>query len=375
MFEPKYTITPQMAKKMMDIQAANTLVEQLPIPANILAELQKESSIQRVVLSTKIEGTRLDERQLREALQKSRVTSEEQEVVNLYKAMEYLDQCAARRLPITEDLIKKLHAIIRVISGGRRPTISEYRTQQNKVAEERSGALVYLPPEYKDVPILMEDLVAWVNQPEQQQLPAPIKAGIFMWQFLTIHPYMDGNGRTARALATYILRQHGLWLKGLFILESYYDRHLEGYYKNIQMGLHHNYYFGRNNCDLTPWLSFFIDGLAEVFQEAAELIKARSQSFMVVEPDLLRKLDNEQKTIFTQLAFKSTVLTTTEIGKLLGLGDRSVRERIKKWISDGFIRPRDEEPIRVRSIILTQEYEELAEEIRKNAEQYRYLLS
>lgn len=124
---------------------------------------------------------------------------------------------------------------------------------------------------------------------------------------------MDGNGRTARALVTYILRQHGLWLKGLFILESYYDRHLDGYYRNLQMGLHHNYYFGRNDADLTPWLSFFIDGLAEVFQKADELVKEKSQSYLAVEPELLRKLNPEQKTIFAQLAFKSPVLTTSDI--------------------------------------------------------------
>jgi Fic family protein len=298
---------------------------------------------------------------------------EEQEVVNLWKAMEFLDQCAIRKLPITEDLIKKLHEIIQGISGGRRPVVSEYRKEQNKVAEERTRALVYLPPEYQDVPILMEDLVAWVNQPEQQQLPAPIKAGIFLWQFLTIHPYIDGNGRTARSLATYILRQQGLWLKGLFVLESYYDRNLDGYYRNIQMGLHHNYYFGRNDCDLTPWLNFFIDGLAEVFQEAAELVKQKSQSFLAVEPDLLRKLDSEQKIVFAQLAYKTNVLTTTDIGKLLGLGERSVRVRIKKWRADSFVRPRDDAPQRIRSIILTPEYEEVAQTIRENPDKFRYL--
>jgi Fic family protein len=237
-----------------------------------------------------------------------------------------------------------------------------------------TGALVYMPPEPNDVPVLMEDLIAWINQPEQQQLPAPIKAGIFMWQFLTIHPYMDGNGRTARALATYILRQEGLWLKGLFILETYYDRHLEAYYRNLQMGLHHNYYFGRNDADLTQWLSFFVDGLAEVFQEAAELVKAKSQSFMAVEPELLRKLDPEERVLFAQMAFKNPELTTTEIGKILILADRSVRERIKKWMDKGFIKPRDEEAKRIRSITLTDEYEKLAETIRANVDQYRYLL-
>lgn len=75
---------------------------------------------------------------------------------------------------------QKLHTIIRVISRGRRPTISEYRTEQNAITDQRTGKIVYLPPEPHDVPALMEDLVAWVNHPETQQIPASIKAGIFM---------------------------------------------------------------------------------------------------------------------------------------------------------------------------------------------------
>lgn len=61
----------------------------------------------------------------------------------------------------------------------------------------------------------------------------------------------------------------GYGLKGLFVLENFYDRNLAEYYRRLQLGLHHNYYFGRNEADLTPWLEFFIDGLAEVFEEAA----------------------------------------------------------------------------------------------------------
>ncbi|ATY83815.1 Fic family protein [Kyrpidia spormannii] len=374
MFEPRFSIPPKMAKRLMEIQEANTVVEYLPLPGNVLQEMQRESAINRVILSTKIEGSRLSERQMRKALQVGQRSSAEQEVVNLSKAMDFLDRCAERRLPITEELIKQLHAIIRVIPGGKRPAQSGYRTVQNKVADERTGVIVYLPPEPRDVPTLMEDLVAWVNRPETQDIPAPIQAGIFMWQFLTIHPYVDGNGRTARALATYLLRQHDLWLKGLFVLESYYDRNLDGYYKNLQMGLPHNYYFGRNDADLTPWLDFFIDGLAEVFREAAELVRSKSLSFMAVEPDLLRRLDPSQRVVFAQMAFRTPVLTTSDLAKLLNLRDRTVRERLKRWIAEGFLRPRDEHAKRIRSVVLTEGYEELAQAVREDPERYRYLL-
>ncbi|MDB5084673.1 MAG: Fido protein [Bacilli bacterium] len=215
------------------------------------------------------------------------------------KALEFLDDAADRKLPITEELIKKLHAIIRVNQYGRRARISEYRREQNQVGVRNSSEF-YLPPEWQDVPVLMEDLVAWINSPDSYSIPVPIKAGIFMWQFLTIHPYIDGNGRTARMLATYILRRGGFGLKGLFVLENFYDRNLAEYYRRLHMGLHHNYYFGRNDVDLTLWLQFFIEGLSVVFEEAAEIVANKSMQLTKLEPELIRRLDPLQRLVFNK---------------------------------------------------------------------------
>lgn len=374
-FSPKFSITLGMSNNLMKVQQATTFISQMPLPGYIIKELKHESMVETVIYSTKIEGNLLDERKKREAIKKSSDFSAEQEVYNLWKAMEYLDECEKRKLPITEDLIKKLHAIIDVIASGKRPKFSSYRTIQNKVGEVGTRKIVYLPPEPQDVPTLMEDLVAWVNSPENNDMPAPIKAGIFLYQFLTIHPYMDGNGRTGRALATYILRLGGFGLNGLFVLEKYYDRNLKGYYENLQMNLHHNYYFGRNDANLTPWLDFFIAGLAEVFQDASKIVKDKSQEFTKVEPKLLRSLDVYQRPVFAQLAFKFNYLTTTDLQKLTGFADRTVRDKIKKWIEDGFIEPVNPKAQRIRAVKLTRKYEKLADEISKEPESYKYLLT
>lgn len=373
-FFPQFSITPTMAKRMMEIQEAATLIENLPLPAYIMAELKRESMYETVILSTKIEGNALDEYQKRVAIKKHNNSFEEQEVHNLYKALEYLQNCEERKLPITEELIKKLHSIIQVNSSGRRPRLSEYRTVQNQVSDARTRTIVYLPPEPQDVPLLMEDLVAWVNNLESYELPTPIKAGIFLYQFVTIHPYMDGNGRTARALATYILRLGGLGLHGLFVLEKYYDRNLKGYYDNLQMGLNHNYYFGRNEANLTPWLEFFISGLAEVFKEAAQIVKDKNRELSMIEPELLRKLDVYQRSIFAQLAFRSPSLTMAELCKLTDLAERTIREKVKIWRQAGFVEPTNPNAERIRAVQLTPEYRQLAEEISKDPDSYRYLL-
>ncbi|WP_025683114.1 Fic family protein [Paenibacillus maysiensis] len=301
MFKPRYTITSSMINDLLKIERSSVVVEQLPLPATILEELKKEAQEVTVLLSTKMEGNTLDNEAKRKVLYKSSKNDEEQEVYSLMKAIEFLDESEQRELPITEEWIKKLHAIIKVVHG-RRPRLSEYRNEQNKVGD-RNQAGFYLPPESQDVPVLMEDLIAWVNSPHNVNLAAPIQAGTAMWQFLTIHPYMDGNGRTARMIATYILRRGGYGLKGLFVLENFYDRNLNDYYRALQMKLSHNYYFGRNDADITVWLEYFLSGLAEVYSEAAEIVRQKNSELLRVEPELIRKLDIQQRTLFRQLVF------------------------------------------------------------------------
>ena len=373
MYKPRYSISNEIAQNLMVMQRSASTVEYLPLPASVLKELQRESRETTVILSTKLEGNDLDEREKREALYAKKASAQAQEVYNLMRAAEVLDDWDERQLPITEELIKKLHAIIRVMPYGRRPQLSQYRTQQNQVGTRNQPGF-YLPPMWKDVPRLMEDLVAWVNSPATLAVPAPLRAGVFMYQFLCIHPYMDGNGRTARMLATYILRRAGLGLKGLFSLESYYDRNLKGYYANLQMGLPHNYYDGRNDADLTPWLEFSVAGLSEVFQEAAAVVETRSLQYMSVEPEPLKSLDPQQRMVFAQLAFKYNWMTTTDLRSLLGLSDRTIRGKIKRWIDEGFISPRDEHSERIRSVTLAKGYRDLAETMRKEPQRYRYLL-
>lgn len=373
MYKPRYSLTVTMANDLMKIQRAATVVDKLPLPASILTALQRKSREATVILSTKIEGNGLAEPAKREALRQPGESKDSQEVYNLMKAVEFLDNAEERQLPVTEEFIKRLHALIQVIPYGRRPKSSEYRNGPIQVGQAGQDGF-YLPPEAKDVPDLMEDLVAWVNDPETAKTPAPIVAGIFMYQFLTIHPYTDGNGRTARMLATYILRRAGFGLRRLFILEKYYDRNLEGYYANLQMGLHHNYYYGRNDPDLTPWLTFFLRGLAEVFMEACELVESKSKEYMAVEPKLLKALDPQQRFIFAQLAFKFNWATTSDLRAWTGFSDRTIRDKVKGWIEQGFLTPTDKSAERIRSVRLSPKYQKLAERVAKEPEKYQYLL-
>lgn len=372
MFKPSFSISNETALGLMDIQRASTIIEILPLPSSVLENLKKESRETTVLLSTKIEGNMLNDKMKKEAMYIEHETEDAQEVYNLMKALDFIESAEEKKLPITEEFIKQLHSIIQVHSG-RRPRLSPYRTEQNHVGTREQDNW-YLPPEANDVPSLMEELVTWINLPETLQIPTPIKAAIVMHQFLTIHPYYDGNGRTARMLATYILRRGGFGLKGLFVLETYYDRNLRGYYKSLQLGCSHNYYAGRNRADKTIWIDFFVKGLREVFEEAAALVKEESIEYTKIEPALLRELDPHQRIVFAQMT-KQNWMSSSDLCKWLGFSDRTLRDKIKIWIEKGFIEKRDPESVRARSYKLTGPYSELIREIEKEPDRYKWILA
>ena len=288
-WQPRYTLTPAMARGLMEIEAARTAIEHTPLPPAAEAELRRRARLRSTHYSTRIEGNRLTLAEAEQVIAgaPARFHGRERdvnEVRNYWNALLRVEEWAAAKAPLTEDLVRKLHAL--VVKGKRaRPT--PYRDGQNVIRDSVSGGIVYMPPEAQDVPALMAGLVAWVNQAEKDRLPVPLMAGLAHYQFVTIHPYYDGNGRTARLLATFLLHRGGYGLNGYFSLEEHHARDLAAYYQSLAVHPHHNYYEGRAEADLTPWLAYFVKTLAGVFTAAREEAQRYVEHGAPVEPEAL----------------------------------------------------------------------------------------
>lgn len=232
----------------------------LPVNPTVLASLRETAKLYTTHYSTMIEGNQLKPEEIKEVIQfKGHFPArerDEHEVKGYYAALAQAEQYAAQNHPITEKVIQTLHAL--VMSDGRsRSKPTPYRDGQNVIKDSGTGTIVYMPPESKDVTGLMRNLVSWLKNNEE--LPCPIVAGITHYQFATIHPHVDGNGRTGRLLVTLILHLGGYDLKGLYSLEEYYAKNLLGYYRAISVGPSHNYYFGRTESDITEWVEYFTE--------------------------------------------------------------------------------------------------------------------
>ena len=154
------------------------------------------------------------------------------------------------------------------------------------------------------------------------------------YQFATIHPYYDGNGRTARLLTNLILHLSGYGLKGIYSLEEYYARNLENYYSAISVGTSHNYPEGRAECDISHWVEYFCQGMADAF--ASVRIQAEKLQTKPDQTALLRELDMRQKRILN--AFReSRYLTTKEIAEYLGVTPRTALTLCNTWVDSNFL--------------------------------------
>ena len=268
----KWSYTDKIVNDLLRISKAKEVVDLLELPISIEEEIKKETIAKRVYYSTKIEGNNLNLDEVKEIIENKKNSHERNalEVRNYYNALMYLNEKSENNDIITEDLIFKVHNLV----VGKQLTFNnEYRNGQNVVEDSVSGKIVYLPPEANDVKSLVNQMIKEFNSKDTKNVPIPIKAGIVAYEFVTIHPFWDGNGRCSRLLATYILKAYNYDLKGFYVVEEFYDKNIDEYYNSLQMGLHHNFYFGRNNADITEWLEYFISTMADTFETVGNKVK------------------------------------------------------------------------------------------------------
>lgn len=336
-FQPQYVISSRVARELMRIEAARQSIADLPITPSLLKTLRETARLFATHYSTMIEGNLLTQEQVVQVVMSDAHfpgrERDESEVKGYYAALNTVEQWSRESFAVTERQIQLIHAL--VMSAGRaRVKPSNYRDGQNVIRDSVSRSIVYMPPESKDVSQLMQALLSWLDS--ANDLPCPLRAGIAHYQFVTIHPYFDGNGRTARLLTTLILHQGGYDLKGIYSLEEYYAQDLKGYYEALNIGPSHNYYLGRAEADITPWLEYFCLGMAQACEDVRHKAIEASSRKRGDQAQLLRALDARQRRVL-DLFQEQEVVTAREVGALFGFAPRTASEICRKWLDSGFL--------------------------------------
>lgn len=256
MLQPKFRITNAIAGDLTRIERARGFLEAARLSEDWIAGMQQRALILEAHHTTHIEGTHLtldqSERLLSGEKPAGVKADDAKEVINYRKAFDLVAGYLGSGDPITEGLIREIHK--RLVHGvrGNAAAPGEYRRVQNYVANSVTKEIIYTPPPPQDVSPLMAQFVSWLNS--EQDVHPILVAGIAQFQLVHIHPFLDGNGRTARLLSMLCLYRKGYDFKRLFTLSEYYDRDRTNYYRAIQS-------VRALDLDLTEWLEYFTLGL------------------------------------------------------------------------------------------------------------------
>ncbi len=252
-FTPQFTITNKITAGLTRIERARGFLEAATLSEDWVRAMGERALVLEAHHTTHIEGTHLTLSQAERLMAGEEVPEADpddvRELLNYRRAFDFVSEYLDSGGPITEGLIREIHKrLVQGVRGGK-ASPGKYRKVQNYVVSSTTGKTIYTPPPAHDVPILMAEMVAWLNR--KKDIHPVLVSGIAQFQLVHIHPFLDGNGRASRLLSTLCLYREGYDFKRLFTISEFYDRDRSAFYRAIQ-GVR------KRAMDMTGWLDYYI---------------------------------------------------------------------------------------------------------------------
>ena len=271
MFIPKYTISNSILKNVGRLDAAREVIMNAPLVPAWEAKFRKEAMERTVHHGTHLEGNPLDEEEVRDVLDGQDIVARDrdiQEIINYRNVLKFIEGTDSQ---ITIETILEIHRLTteRILPED---VAGTFRIRQVVVKNSKTGVISYAPPPAAELPYLVEDLVDWINSDESKSLHPVVKAGIIHYELARIHPFTDGNGRVARALASLSMFLDNYDIRKFFSLEEYFDENPMDYYLTLQ-AVSNQLVLDTHERDLTPWLEYFIEGVAIELNKVKEKVQ------------------------------------------------------------------------------------------------------
>lgn len=336
----KVKLTNEILKKISAIDENRFSVKTIKLPQITENRLRKNSKKKSSYASNKIEGNPLTESQANEAIERDshrHFLKPEQEVRNYFLALSLLEKKLKDNLPFSKDMILEVQSIVE--KGASKEKIG-LRGEMPPgilfaVYDSQTGIPEYIPPEYSDIPSLLDELVEYVNTTDDHPL---IVAAVVHYQLVTIHPFEDGNGRTARLMSGYILDLNGYGFNGIGSLEEYFAYDPDEYYACLQMGLPALYYSGRENPPHPEiWVNYFLRMMELYSKKVCELSAASAQEEVY---SALSHLNTKEKEFLLFILDKGLYkFKPIHLSKQLNITNKTVINRCAKLATNGFLVP------------------------------------
>lgn len=329
-FRPKFSISIPIASSITAIERTRGFLDAANLSKDWIEEMQARALLLEAHHTTHIEGTHLSLDQSEKLFAGESIpkvdADDVKELMNYRRAFTFVSDYVQSHGPMTEGLIREIHKLLVADVRGNSAFPGQYRVVQNYVANSKTKEIIYTPPPPYEVPVLMSELVDWLQN--EQNIPAVLIAGIAQFQLVHIHPFLDGNGRTARLLSTLCLYRSGYDFKKLFTISQYYDKNRQNYYDKIQS-------VRNNNMDMTHWLEYFTHALETQMHEI------QHQGTRTIKLDQLVQelnLSERQKRALHFMLGTSTEFSIQDYEKLFpDVNRRTLQRDLSDLISQGLI--------------------------------------
>jgi Fic family protein len=282
--------------------------------------------IKEAVVSSRIEGTKTN---IEEALVDEKDLDPEKrddwlEVNNYVKALtNAIDEL--KTLPLSSRLIRNAHKVLLSSGRGERKTPGEFRVSQNWLGGASLSDAVFIPPAHTELPDLLSDFESFLNN-EQLRIPHLIRIAIAHYQFETIHPFLDGNGRIGRLLITLYLVSTGILDKPLLYLSEFFEVNKGLYYDNLTLA--------RTKNDLLQWIRFFLTGVVETATRSSETLQKIISMKNAIEREriLLMGKRSRQGIELLHNLFGKPIVTIRDVQALTGLSPKAANDLVQAFV-------------------------------------------
>jgi len=345
-FIPKFTITEEILKNISQIEASKAIIDASPIIPAYEKQFQQDAILRTVHYGTKLEGNDLSFNQVAKVIEGGKVFAAKrdiQEVVNYREVMDFLeklvvDQGQNRQFYNQETLLAIQRMTVEKIVPENQA--GQLRNVQVTIRNSATDEIFFRPPPPGEVSYLINDVFGWLNSDPSKRTHPVLRSGITHYVLVAIHPFTEGNGRTARAVATLVLMSEGYNIKRFFVLEEYFDLHAEEYYNSLQaVSLQPG---ELNQKDQTPWLEFFTYGLAGELKKIEEKVRQLSSDI-----HLKKKLGdkqiplNERQIRLVEQMRQFGALTMSDAAKVVPMvSDDTIWRDLRKLIEVGIVEKR-----------------------------------
>jgi len=333
MFTPNFRYTHKIVNNLTAIAKARAVILNAPLIPKWEVSLRREALLRSAHSSTAIEGNPLTLEQVSELAAGRDIMvrrKDKKEVLNYLEALEKIPEFAERKPFKLTDLLE-LHKLVTRDTLENPADEGSFRNQQVAVVNRATGQIIFMPPPTDQVATLVEEYLEWFNSEEADEIDPVLEAGLAHYELVRTHPFVDGNGRTARVMASIVLFKRAFDIKRFFALDDYYDKDRRAYYTALKT-------VDQDRLDLTGWLEYFTEGVAVSLKAVEDKVIGLSQDIKFLKQRGQIALTERQMKIVERIIERGSI-TNREIRQITGLSDEGVRKEINKLIELKVIAP------------------------------------